>query len=92
VMTVEPTSVTSATAFVDPVATFVASAATEDAGSRAPPDRDMPPPDAPRPSPTSGPSPQLKPGRANRILRERCPACFNLEEWGRPLVNEYATF
>ncbi|KAJ7866341.1 hypothetical protein B0H13DRAFT_2561464 [Mycena leptocephala] len=88
VMTVEPTSMTSATAFVDPVATFVASAATEDAGSGAPPDCDMPPPDAPRPSPTSGPSPQLKPGRTNRILCERCPACFNLEEWGQPLVNE----
>ncbi|KAJ7358265.1 hypothetical protein DFH08DRAFT_687537, partial [Mycena albidolilacea] len=20
-----------------------------------------------------------------RVLRERCPACFGLEEWGRPL-------
>ncbi|KAJ7791385.1 hypothetical protein B0H14DRAFT_3566896 [Mycena olivaceomarginata] len=29
--------------------------------------------------------PALTPGRADRILRERCPACFNLEEWGRPL-------
>ncbi|KAJ7774618.1 hypothetical protein DFH07DRAFT_865897 [Mycena maculata] len=27
----------------------------------------------------------LKPGRAHRVLRERCPACFGLEEWGRPL-------
>ncbi|KAJ7871711.1 hypothetical protein B0H14DRAFT_2502920 [Mycena olivaceomarginata] len=27
----------------------------------------------------------LTPGRAARILRERCPACFGLEEWGRPL-------
>ncbi|KAJ7139121.1 hypothetical protein C8R44DRAFT_827907 [Mycena epipterygia] len=25
------------------------------------------------------------PGRAHRILRERCPACFGLETWGRPL-------
>ncbi|KAJ7878978.1 hypothetical protein B0H14DRAFT_3774904 [Mycena olivaceomarginata] len=37
---------------------------------------------------TSAPSPQpprLTPGRADRVLRERCPACFGLEEWGRPL-------
>ncbi|KAJ6538413.1 hypothetical protein B0H10DRAFT_1763262, partial [Mycena sp. CBHHK59/15] len=27
----------------------------------------------------------LVPGRAHRILRERCPACFGLETWGRPL-------
>ncbi|KAF8178524.1 hypothetical protein K438DRAFT_1264428 [Mycena galopus ATCC 62051] len=32
----------------------------------------------------SAPEP-LTPGRAHRILRERCPAYFNLEEWGRPL-------
>ncbi|KAJ7435267.1 hypothetical protein FB451DRAFT_1571607 [Mycena latifolia] len=25
------------------------------------------------------------PGRAHRILRDRCPACFGLETWGRPL-------
>ncbi|KAJ7490764.1 hypothetical protein FB451DRAFT_1124335 [Mycena latifolia] len=25
------------------------------------------------------------PGRAHRVLRERCPACFGLETWGRPL-------
>jgi hypothetical protein len=79
-------------AFVDPATAF---RATEDAGPRAPPDRDLPLPEvpipeAPGPSPASGPSPQLKPGRADRVLRERCPACFNLEEWGRPLVNEYA--
>ncbi|KAF8166444.1 hypothetical protein K438DRAFT_1616889 [Mycena galopus ATCC 62051] len=29
--------------------------------------------------------PPLTPGRASRILHERCPACFGLEEWGRPL-------
>ncbi|KAJ7627703.1 hypothetical protein DFH06DRAFT_1443350 [Mycena polygramma] len=29
--------------------------------------------------------PLLRPGKADRILRERCPACFGLEEWGRPL-------
>lgn len=34
--------------------------------------------------PTMGPTP----GRAHRILRERCPACFGLETWGRPL-SEY---
>ncbi|KAJ6489999.1 hypothetical protein C8R45DRAFT_769079, partial [Mycena sanguinolenta] len=33
-------------------------------------------PDASRP---------LTPGRASRLLRERCPACFGLEEWGRDL-------
>lgn len=33
---------------------------------------------------TPGPPP-LKPGRADHILRERCPACFNLNEWGRDL-------
>ena len=27
----------------------------------------------------------LSAGRAHRILRERCPACFGLEEWGRSL-------
>ncbi|KAJ7722723.1 hypothetical protein DFH07DRAFT_971788 [Mycena maculata] len=43
------------------------------------------PPDAQGPSaPPPGPPP-LKPGRADRILRERCPACFSLNEWGRPL-------
>ncbi|KAJ7878780.1 hypothetical protein B0H14DRAFT_2567077 [Mycena olivaceomarginata] len=30
-------------------------------------------------------SPPLTTGRASRILRERCPACFGLEEWGRSL-------
>ncbi|KAJ7431750.1 hypothetical protein B0H11DRAFT_1761580 [Mycena galericulata] len=30
-------------------------------------------------------APPLTPGRADRILRERCPACFGLETWGRPL-------
>ncbi|KAJ7745942.1 hypothetical protein DFH07DRAFT_748628, partial [Mycena maculata] len=29
----------------------------------------------------------LTPGRANRVLRERCPACFGLEAWGRPLAD-----
>jgi hypothetical protein len=24
-------------------------------------------------------------GQAARILHERCPACFGLEEWGHPL-------
>jgi hypothetical protein len=28
---------------------------------------------------------RLTPGRASRLLRERCPACFGLEEWGRDL-------
>ncbi|KAJ7830387.1 hypothetical protein B0H13DRAFT_1735125 [Mycena leptocephala] len=30
-------------------------------------------------------TPPLTPGRADRILRERCPACFGLQTWGRPL-------
>ncbi|KAJ7502581.1 hypothetical protein B0H11DRAFT_1712541 [Mycena galericulata] len=30
-------------------------------------------------------APPLTPGRADRILRERCPACFGLDTWGRPL-------
>ena len=24
------------------------------------------------------------PGKAARILQQRCPACFGLREWGRP--------
>ncbi|KAJ7922225.1 hypothetical protein B0H13DRAFT_2411706 [Mycena leptocephala] len=77
--------------FVDPATAFVASAAstaTEETDPRAPPDHDLPLPDAPGPSPASGPSgpsPQLKPGRTDWILRERCPVCFNLNEWGRSL-------
>ncbi|KAJ7466743.1 hypothetical protein B0H11DRAFT_1733128 [Mycena galericulata] len=39
-----------------------------------------------RPPPTREQNtPPLTPGRADRILRERCPACFGLETWGRPL-------
>ncbi|KAJ7105547.1 hypothetical protein C8R44DRAFT_834429 [Mycena epipterygia] len=34
---------------------------------------------------TSTKNPPLTPGRADRILRERCPACFGLDAWGRPL-------
>ncbi|KAJ7890404.1 hypothetical protein B0H13DRAFT_2341035 [Mycena leptocephala] len=74
--------------FVDPTTAFVASAAstaTEETDPRAPPDHDLPLPDAPGPSPASGPSGpslQLKPGRADRILCERCPVCFNLVNEG----------
>ncbi|KAF7377129.1 CxC1 domain-containing protein [Mycena sanguinolenta] len=40
----------------------------------------------PVPAPTPEPAlPPLTPGRAHRILRECCPACFNLKEWGRPM-------
>ncbi|KAJ7360845.1 hypothetical protein DFH08DRAFT_1031198 [Mycena albidolilacea] len=42
------------------------------------------PQSSPRPSPPP-PPPPLTPGRASRVLRERCPACFGLEEWGRSL-------
>ncbi|KAJ7841963.1 hypothetical protein B0H13DRAFT_2205233 [Mycena leptocephala] len=45
-------------------------AASSDASDRPPPPREQP---------------ALTPGRADRILRERCPACFGLETWGRPL-------
>jgi hypothetical protein len=34
----------------------------------------------------------LTPGRADRILREQCPVCFGLEEWGRPLEEWVAMF
>jgi hypothetical protein len=53
-----------------------------------------PPRPSPRPSPLrppTNPPPTplnplpLTPGRAARVLRERCPACFGLEEWGRSL-------
>ncbi|KAJ7828627.1 hypothetical protein B0H13DRAFT_1916981 [Mycena leptocephala] len=45
----------------------------------------------PATSPTSSPAveeapePTLTPGRASRVLRERCPACFGHTEWGRSL-------
>ncbi|KAJ7482778.1 hypothetical protein FB451DRAFT_1129761 [Mycena latifolia] len=35
------------------------------------------------PTPPVPPGPT--PGRAHRILRDRCPACFGLETWGWPL-------
>ncbi|KAJ7275583.1 hypothetical protein B0H12DRAFT_1228041 [Mycena haematopus] len=35
----------------------------------------------------SAPAPALTPGRADPILRERCPACFGHAEWGRSLVD-----
>ncbi|KAJ6505166.1 hypothetical protein C8R45DRAFT_817754 [Mycena sanguinolenta] len=35
--------------------------------------------------PPTGASPALTPGPASRVLRERCPACFGLEDWGRDL-------
>ncbi|KAJ7886955.1 hypothetical protein B0H13DRAFT_2534733 [Mycena leptocephala] len=37
------------------------------------------------PPPREQRTPLLTPGRADRILRERCPACFGLQTWGRPL-------
>ncbi|KAJ6585213.1 hypothetical protein B0H19DRAFT_1250090 [Mycena capillaripes] len=46
------------------------------ASSRA---SDSPPP------PREQTIPALTPGRADRVLRERCPACFGLQTWGRPL-------
>lgn len=43
---------------------------------------DSPPPFA---SSRASNGPTLTPGRADRLLRERCPACFGLQTWGRPL-------
>ncbi|KAJ6531047.1 hypothetical protein B0H19DRAFT_1082031 [Mycena capillaripes] len=36
-------------------------------------------------TPASPGPPPLTPGTADRNLREQCPACFGLKEWGRPL-------
>ncbi|KAJ7716595.1 hypothetical protein DFH07DRAFT_762398 [Mycena maculata] len=47
------------------------------------PPSSTPPPPAPPPPPTCFTC--LTPGRADRVLRERCPACFGLKEWGRSL-------
>ncbi|KAJ7660339.1 hypothetical protein DFH06DRAFT_989269 [Mycena polygramma] len=44
-----------------------------------------PPPTSTDHIPEQSVPPVLTPGRADRLLRERCPACFGLEEWGRPL-------
>ncbi|KAJ7916234.1 hypothetical protein B0H13DRAFT_2231663 [Mycena leptocephala] len=49
------------------------------ASSRASDPSDRPPP------PREQTTPVLTPGRADQILRERCPACFGLEMWGQPL-------
>ncbi|KAJ6462576.1 hypothetical protein C8R45DRAFT_841653 [Mycena sanguinolenta] len=50
----------------------------------------VPPPIQPAPPPTTQPAPSCPPppltqGRADQTLRDRCPACFGLETWGRPL-------
>ncbi|KAJ7512280.1 hypothetical protein B0H11DRAFT_2346274 [Mycena galericulata] len=55
-----------------------------------PPGASSPPPtpsasDSPPPTREQAAPPLTPPGRADRILRERCPACFGLETWGRPL-------
>ncbi|KAJ6451750.1 hypothetical protein C8R45DRAFT_848226, partial [Mycena sanguinolenta] len=43
---------------------------------------------APPTPPTRGGAPRtLTRGRAHRLLREHCPACFNLKTWGRPLAH-----
>ncbi|KAJ7170348.1 hypothetical protein C8R43DRAFT_876024 [Mycena crocata] len=36
------------------------------------------------PDPEIPEAPQLTPGRANRILQNRCPTCFATTKWGRP--------
>ncbi|KAJ7142115.1 hypothetical protein C8R43DRAFT_892278 [Mycena crocata] len=50
-----------------------------------------PPPDSNPPHagtsdsiPTNPQAPQLTPGRADRILQDRCPTCFASTHWGRP--------
>ncbi|KAJ7096171.1 hypothetical protein C8R44DRAFT_583385, partial [Mycena epipterygia] len=50
-----------------------------------PPPRTPSTPPAPPTSEAPLENPPLTPGRADRILRERCPACFGLDAWGRPL-------
>ncbi|KAJ7881377.1 hypothetical protein B0H14DRAFT_3434081 [Mycena olivaceomarginata] len=52
--------------------------------SDAPADPAPTPASTPAPAPPPAPPP-LAPGRASWALRERCPACFGLEEWGRSL-------
>jgi hypothetical protein len=52
--------------------------------SDAPADPAPTPASTPAPAPPPAPPP-LAPWRASRALRERCPACFGLEEWGRSL-------
>ncbi|KAF7354322.1 hypothetical protein MVEN_01120600 [Mycena venus] len=92
--TTEASDPASATVFATSATASVTSAATDDAPPPAP---DLPLPDSSEPSVANGPSapansspgsPPLKPGHAHRVLRERCPACFNLDEWGRSLVEE----
>ncbi|KAJ7758999.1 hypothetical protein DFH07DRAFT_772333 [Mycena maculata] len=60
------------------------------ASAQAPPSAQPPPsaqaPPPAQPPPSAHPPPTgLTPGRADRVLRERCPACFGLKEWGRSL-------
>lgn len=38
---------------------------------------------APASSPGEAATPELQKGKAAKVLRDRCPACFGLEEWGR---------
>ncbi|KAJ7930369.1 hypothetical protein B0H13DRAFT_1595390 [Mycena leptocephala] len=74
------TSATSA----DPSAESAASTDSDNAAVHSSPHADPTPvsinPESAPPAPAV-----LTPGRADCILRERCPACFGLEEWGRPL-------
>ncbi|KAF7371589.1 CxC1 domain-containing protein [Mycena venus] len=63
---------------MEPAMTSAAPSAPSAAPSAAPPAASSSLP-APDPAP-------LTPGRAHCTLRERCPACFGLTEWGRDLV------
>ncbi|KAJ7677529.1 hypothetical protein B0H17DRAFT_1139544 [Mycena rosella] len=64
---------------VNPGGTSVPS--TEPVDSLLHPDTATDPPASNKPSVLPGPTL----GWAHRLLRERCPACFGLETWGRPL-------
>ncbi|KAJ7843837.1 hypothetical protein B0H13DRAFT_2364593 [Mycena leptocephala] len=66
----EQTADTASSPVSDDPAPPMPPAVSSDASDRPPPPREQP---------------ALTPGRADRILRERCPACFGLETWGRPL-------
>ncbi|KAJ7632871.1 hypothetical protein FB45DRAFT_746128, partial [Roridomyces roridus] len=50
-----------------------------------PPQPPPPTPPTPTPPPPTPTPSSLTVGRADRVLRQRCPLCFDLRLWGRPL-------
>ncbi|KAK7053896.1 hypothetical protein R3P38DRAFT_3305315 [Favolaschia claudopus] len=87
-----PTSATPSNASAEPVPT---SATPSNASAEPVPTSATPSNASAEPVPTSAtpsnasaePAPVLSAGRAHRTLIERCPACFNLTEWGRSLAD-----